>query len=610
MNEKKKPSHSVFSNAVWSVGALLKNCPSAFVILALMIPANILIQYLGIYLPAVVVSEVTEQQPLRHALFAVGGLLLALLLAAMVKTALGHIQNSKLGVHRYKLEDQLRRKGLDMFYQTIEKKEVRDLAARALAATQMWNGNQPITDILTGAFDMAENVIGYLLFGTVISFASPWLVPLLTVAPVVNLLAVHAYNRWEYSNRAYTADLNQKLDFVEELPDNFSTAKDIRIYSMADWLKECFSSLSRQKEAWDRKDLKHRLGMSLPDLVVILIRDGGAYALLISMFLQGKISVDQFVLYFAAIASFAGWVDGVIRSWNNIRTASLFICDFREYLDYPDSDAGGSTRAEDHLSHAPEIVFDRVSFRYDGAEEDTIRDLSFTLRSGEKLAVVGMNGAGKTTLVKLLCGLYRPTGGEIRINGIPLIEFRREDYYRLLSPVFQDVHTAFFSLAETVSCTDLENTDLAKAEDCIRRAGLGEKVNSLPDGILTKLNKQVNRDGTELSGGEAQKLMLARALYKNAPLLVLDEPTAALDPIAESRIYTEYSAMCENKTSLFISHRLASTAFCDRIILLDHGRIAEEGSHAELISKGGEYAKLYEIQSVWYRNDPKGGAAV
>ena len=609
MKDKKKPAYSVFSNAVWSVKALLKNSPATFVILALAVPANILIQYLGIYLPAAVVSEVTERQPLRHALITVGGVLLALLLATMVKTALGHVQAAMLGVHRYKMGDRLNRKNLSMFYQTYEKKEVRDLSQRALLASQMWNGKQPITDILTGAFGIVENAIGYLLFGTVISFASPWLVPLLTIAPIVNILAVRAYNRWEYAHRAYTTDLNQKLDFVMGLPDDFATGKDIRIYSMADWLKQCFGDLSAEKRAWDKKDVKHRLGMSAPDLFVILLRDGGAYALLISMFLRGSITIDQFVLYFAAIASFAGWVDGVVSSWNWIRTASLNVCDFREYLDYPDKDSTGTAKAEEHLHSAPEIVFDKVSFRYDGAEEDTIHELSFTLHAGEKLALVGMNGAGKTTLVKLLCGLYRPTGGEIRINGVPLTEFKREDYYRLLSPVFQDVHTAFFSLAETVSCTDLEHTDLKKAEDCIRRAGLSEKVDSLPNGILTKLNKQVNRDGTELSGGEAQKLMLARALYKDAPLLVLDEPTAALDPIAESKIYTEYNAMCEDKTSLFISHRLASTAFCDRIILLDHGRIAEEGTHGELLRKGGEYAKLYEIQSVWYRDDMKGGAA-
>ena len=186
-------------------------------------------------------------------------------------------------------------------------------------------------------------------------------------------------------------------------------------------------------------------------------------------------------------------------------------------------------------------------------------------------------------------------------------DFCREEYYRLFSPVFQNVQTAFFSLAETVAGSTGENVDRARAESCMRRAGLGKKLDSLPRGIDTRLDKQVNKEGIELSGGEAQKLMMARALYKNAPVLVLDEPTAALDPIAENEIYLQYRDMTEGKTSLFISHRLASTQFCGRVLFLQEGRITEEGTHRQLLEKGGEYASLYEIQSCWYRKEYKGG---
>ena len=343
------------------------------------------------------------------------------------------------------------------------------------------------------------------------------------------------------------------------------------------------------------------------DLIVILVRDGGAYALLIHMFYQGEISIDGFVLYFAAISCFASWIDGIISCWNTAHTVSLKLCDLREFIDYPEYDGSGTAKAADHMDTAPEIEFRHVSFRYDGADQDTIHDLSLRIKSGEKLALVGLNGAGKTTLVKLLCGLYRPTSGEIFFNGTALADFRREDYYKLISPVFQEIRTAFFSLAETVSGQSTANTDLKKAERCMRQAGLGDKIDALPDGIHTKLNKKVHKNGTELSGGEAQKLMLARALYKDAPLLILDEPTAALDPIAESRIYTEFNAMAERRTALFISHRLASTSFCDRIILLENGCIAEEGTHQELIAAGGTYKQLFDIQSCWYKEDMEGG---
>ena len=605
--KKKKPTHSVFSNFAWSLKMLLKYSKAAFFITALFIPINIGLRYLEIYLPSLVVSEITNGQTLTHSLLSIGIVMLLIMLGNIIVQALGHIRNSTLGIYRYKMTALVTRKQLSMFYQTYEQKEVRDLANRASNATQMWDGVQPLTDIVYSGFGMIENLLGYILFGSVISFASPWLVPILTVAPIVNILSVKAYNKWEYAHRSKMTDLNQKLGHVEELPDDFAAAKDIRIYSMASWLRECYRDLSDQRSKWDRNVVKKSFLSRIADLVVILIRDGGAYALLIHMFYSGKIGIDEFVLYFAAISSFASWVGGIISCWNKANTVSLKLCDFRDFVDYPEYDGSGIAKAADHMNTVPEIEFKNVSFRYDGAEQDTIHDLSLKIKSGEKLALVGLNGAGKTTLVKLLCGLYRPTSGEIFFNGIPLSDFKREDYYKLISPVFQEIRSAFFSLAETVSGKSTAETDLEKAETCMRQAGLGAKIDALPDGIHTKLNKKVHENGTELSGGEAQKLMLARALYKDAPLLILDEPTAALDPIAESKIYNEFNVMAKNKTSLFISHRLASTSFCDRIILLENGNITEEGTHQELMGANGTYKGLFDIQSCWYKEDMEGG---
>lgn len=605
--KKKKPTHSVFSNFAWSLKMLLKYSKAAFFITALFIPINIGLRYLEIYLPSLVVSEVTNGQTLNHSLLSIGIVMLLIMLGYIIIQTLGHIRNSTLGIYRYKMTDLVTRKQLSMFYQTYEQKKVRDLANRASNATQMWDGVQPLTDIVYNGFGMLENLLGYILFGSVISFASPWLVPILTVAPIVNILSVKAYNKWEYAHRSKMTDLNQKLGHVEELPDDFAAAKDIRIYSMASWLRECYRDLSDQRSKWDRNVVKKSFLSRIADLVVILIRDGGAYALLIHMFYSGKIGIDEFVLYFAAISSFASWVGGIISCWNKANTVSLKLCDFRDFVDYPEYDGSGIAKAADHMNTVPEIEFKNVSFRYDGAEQDTIHDLSLKIKSGEKLALVGLNGAGKTTLVKLLCGLYRPTSGEIFFNSIPLSDFKREDYYKLISPVFQEIRTAFFSLAETVSGKSTSETDLEKAETCMRQAGLGAKIDALPDGIHTKLNKKVHENGTELSGGEAQKLMLARALYKDAPLLILDEPTAALDPIAESKIYNEFNVMAKNKTSLFISHRLASTSFCDRIILLENGNITEEGTHQELMGANGTYKGLFDIQSCWYKEDMEGG---
>lgn len=600
--KREKPAYSVFSNFVWSLKMLLKYSKAAFFITALLIPVNIGLKYLEIYLPSLAVSVVTDGGALNYAMISIGGIMLLIMLGYIIIQALWHIRNSTLEIYRYKMTDLVTRKQLSMFYQTYEQKEVRDLANRASIATQMWDGVQPLTDLVYSGFGMLENLMGYILFGSVISLASPWLVPILTVAPIVNILSVKAYNKWEYSHRSQMTDLNQKLSYAEELPDHFSAAKDIRIYSMASWLRECYRDLSGQREKWDRKIVKKSFLSRIADLAVILIRDGGAYALLIHMFYNGEIGIDEFVLYFAAISSFVSWIGGIILCWNKANTVSLKLCDFREFIDYPEYDGSGIAKAADHMDTVPEIEFRNVSFRYDGAERDIIHKLSFKIKSGEKLALVGLNGAGKTTLVKLLCGLYRPSSGEILFNGVSLADFKREDYYKLIAPVFQEVRTAFFSLAETVSGKSTAETDLKKAEICMRQAGLGAKIDALPEGIHTKLNKKVHENGTELSGGEAQKLMMARALYKDAPLLILDEPTAALDPIAESKIYTAFNTMANNKTALFISHRLASTSFCDRIILLENGSIIEEGTHQELIAEKGKYKELFDIQSCWYKD--------
>ena len=291
---------------------LLKYSKAAFLITALLIPVNIGLRYLDIYLPSLVVSEVTGSRTLRHAMLSVGIVMLLTMLGSGTVDALGHIRNSALRIYRTKMTALVTEKQLSMFYQTYEQKQVRDLASRAVTATQMWDGVQPLTDMVYSSFGIIENLIGYMLFGSVISLASPWLVPILTVAPVVNLLSVRAYNRWEYAHRDKMTDLNQKLNYVGSLPDHFSAAKDIRIYSMATWLRECYRDLTSQRAKWVRLTVKKRFLSRIADLVVILVRDGGAYVLLLHMFYRGEVRVDEFVLYFAAVSSFATWVGGII----------------------------------------------------------------------------------------------------------------------------------------------------------------------------------------------------------------------------------------------------------------------------------------------------------
>ena len=326
-----------------------------------------------------------------------------------------------------------------------------------------------------------------------------------------------------------------------------------------------------------------------------MLRDGFAYWYLLTRIISGHINAGEFVLYFTAISQFVDILGSVVFSFENIQKASYQISDIREYLNLENN----FNHEESAITPGENIVIELkdVSYRYPGAENDTLHKMNLTVKENENVALVGTNGAGKTTLIKLIMGMYIPTSGEIFINNIPMSQYNIDDYYKVFSAVFQKITILPISIADNIT---IGKEDAEKLGECIQKADLERKIDSLKKGTQTLMIKEVNEGATEFSGGEKQKLMLARALYKDGGTYILDEPTAALDPLAESKVYEKYNSFTENKSSIFISHRLASTKFCDVIVFLENGQIEEYGTHDELMKFDGKYRKMYELQSQYY----------
>ena len=452
------------------------------------------------------------------------------------------------------------------------------------------------TDILT-------NVIGFAVYIILLLELDAWLVLLVAATAAVSYLASKRINEWGYRHRKERMEYNEKLEYINSVAIERSYAKDIRMFGLANWIEELYVKTLGLYRAFAVRQGRVQIWGNVIDIALTFLRNGAAYAYLIWLTLEQGLPVSQFLLYFGAATGFAQWVSGILEKFAKLHKQCLDISTVREFLEYPEPFRfEDGLPLEKRLDTSYELRLEGVSYRYPGAEKDPIHKLDLTVRPGENLAIVGLNGAGKTTLVKLLCGFLDPTEGRVLLNGQDIRPYNRRDYYKLFAAVFQDFSVLSATVAENVAqCRT--GIDEARVWHCLDEAGLTEKVQSLPKQLETQIGREVYEDGIELSGGQTQRLMLARALYKDAPVLVLDEPTAALDPIAENDIYQKYNEMTAGKTSLFISHRLASTRFCDRILYLKDGRVAEEGTHEELLKRGGGYADLFEVQSQYYREE-------
>ncbi len=460
-----------------------------------------------------------------------------------------------------------------------------------------WVGYQ---GTFSNIFKMLPNILALILYAVILIKVNFIILIACLISSILGLfvnIKMFKYNKSrnddirKYSGRIYYFD-NTLIDY--------HYGKDIRTYNMQDFLKDKYDNevVSYKKVLKDIANRKFLLGFL--ELLSLIILDSASFILIIYAYTKGDITIGQVSLFLGIVIALSTSIKTIADQGMQLVRNVAQTSDYYKFDDkYSKTNNWGDIKAleEEQLS----IEFKNVSFKYPNTDKYVIKNLDFKIDAGEKLAIVGENGAGKTTLIKLICGLFKPTEGEILINGINITSFNKEEYFKMIACVFQDYHIYSGTILENVCGTNKDDISINKAKEALNMMGLKDKIESLPNKYDQQLLKVIEEDGIELSGGESQKIAISRALYKDGKIIILDEPTAALDALAEANIYESFSKLTKNKTTIYISHRLSSTKFCDHIALFSKDGLLEYGTHEELMAKQGHYYEMYSIQGKYYK---------
>ncbi|MCR4953392.1 MAG: ABC transporter ATP-binding protein/permease [Treponema sp.] len=623
--------NSVIKNIGITLRAWFKRYPSAWLLFPLYLILRIISPFVTTLIPSFAIRSISAGNVRNFVILIVIALLVfwimngaSNILGTFVQvqrtyTRLGHF--TSLFYHKTVTTD----------YENIEPQKKQKLLGKASNAI---NGNfVGVEKVMTETTELAVILFGILSYGTAV-LVLDWRILLVTLAMFVEDVALRTYAiKYSDAHREESSEIWRKKNYIKQKSFNVSAGKDIRIYQLGKWFNSLFVGIIKARAKFEKKQQLVWFYPTLSGMFFNFARNILAYAILIKKVLDGSMDIATFTLYLGLLEGFTNWIYTLSQRFNDLRRASHEFNDLHDYLNLPERNktgengvkggadrgvegddkikTGGETEvavktdSETRNAQPPAITFRDVSFAYPDVEKSTINNLSFEIKAGEKIALVGNNGAGKTTVVKLLTGLYHQTSGDILVNGKTIDQIGLENYQDNISVLFQDTNPMAFTVLENVSSAEEAETNKERMWKSLETAGLKEKIESLPQKEETFITQNFSPDGILLSGGETQKLLFAKAIYKNGNFLILDEPTSALDPIAESKIYEEYNNLAEGKTAVFISHRLASTKFCDRIMFLENGRIEEFGSHEELMKKGGKYKEMFDIQSQYYRDENK-----
>ena len=475
----------------------------------------------------------------------------------------------------------------------------KERADRALDSNS--SAGEAVWRVMTEIF---QNLLGFGIYLALFLSLDPVLILLAVATAALSYVCSLRTNKWSYDHRQEGAALGQKMSYIRQTAGDRGALKDIQIFGMSSWLRQVHDAVLKLFRDFQLREQRVRLLGDLAEVALTFLRNGAAYGYLLALALGEGLSVSEFLLYFTAVGNFTTWVTGILKGFGELHQFSLELSSVRSYIEAPEPfrmEGGKAIEPDTSLPYTLELR--DVSFRYPNTETWALRHVNMKFQVGSRLAVVGENGSGKTTFIKLLCRLYDPTQGEILLNGIDIRKYSYRQYIDLFSVVFQDFQLLAFPLGQNVAAA--VEVDKGRAASCLEMAGFGKRLAALPQGLETPLYKEFDESGVQVSGGEAQKIALARALYKDAPFVVLDEPTAALDPVAEMEVYENFDKIVGDKTAVYISHRLSSCRFCDDIAVFDHGHIVQQGSHDTLVEAPGKYQELWHAQAQYYAKQEK-----